>query len=96
MPDGELVCCYLANNSVKVFTPDFKLKNGITIGALLLDVAVVSKNELIVTTPTLNRLQLLTVRDRIKKGKYIPTEVGCCGIDCKNERLYVSCHENHG
>ena len=101
MPDGELVISGVDYYSVKVFTPDFKLKNKIppdfkpknkiTISSLICDVAVVSKNEVIVTTPNLISLQFLTVSDQIEKGKCIPVGMKCLGIDCKNERFYVTC-----
>ena len=93
MPNGELVNCDFENQSVKLFTIDLKLKNELKIGSHVWDVAVVSGNELIVTEPFSNRLQILNVSENIEKAKCIPVGMTCWGIDCKNEKLYISCHE---
>ena len=93
MPDSELVICDNTDSSVKVLTDEFKLINKLKPGPRAWDVASVSKTEVIVTEPDSKSLQFLTVSNGIEKGKSVSVGMNYYGIDCKNDKLYLTCHD---
>ena len=96
MPDGRIVVCECNNScSVKVFSQDFTFEYETNINCVW-DMAVVSKNQVIVSQRYDKCLQFLNISGAIVKGKSIPVEMNCFGVDCKNNRIYVTCHSYTG
>ena len=96
MSNGQLVVSDQDNYTLKVFTADFKLENELKCDSRPWDVAVLSKNEVIVTKPDSMCLDVLNVSGTVRKVRSIPIGEQCWGVDIKKDNIYVSCQLQDG
>ena len=96
MSNGQLVVSDQDSYTLKVFTADFKLENELKCDSRPWDVAVLSKNEVIVTKPDSMCLDVLNVSGTVRKVRSITIGEQCWGVDIKKDNIYVSCHLQAG
>lgn len=98
MPNGDLVICDNANQSVRSYNMATMINTGtLSLPVSPFDVASVDGNNVIVTLPSQKKLHLIQVLPSFQKGSTIACSKDgdikeCWGIDVAGDKIYVACY----
>lgn len=90
LPSGELVLCDRNNSSIKVFNPNFALKEMIQVRSVPWEVSMLSQEEVVISLPNNHMLQFINVLPKLKLGSSIDLGQVCYGVSVKDGMIYVS------
>ena len=94
MPSGELVVCDYNNKKVKILDQSWKITDSVRLPCAPRDLSVVDDETVIVTIPSIRRLQYVQVFPKLKAGCSIQVDKQCRGIEMFHKDPYVSCHSS--
>ena len=97
MSDGGVVLCDRSNNSNLILLSNtFTVKERLHLDSPPYDVSPVNSNNVMVTIPGKEKLQLIQVIPSLKRGRSIKVDRKCYGVQVVEDLIYVTCYKNHG
>ena len=90
MPNGELVLCDWNNESIKVFSIDFILKEQTKLASKPWDIDITTDDEVVISFPYSKSLMFLKVSPRLRLGSSIKLDQECRGVAVDDGSIFVS------
>ena len=91
MPSGDLVACDYKNQVIKSFSDVFSNKGNLSLPGPF-GIAVLDKQNAIVTIPGQKQLQLIQVLPNIQKASIIEVKKECWGVAVSGDKIFVTCY----
>ena len=96
MPNGDVVLCDWSNHYIILLSNTFTTKDILHLDHRPWDVSPVNSNNVMVTLPDENQLQLIQVIPSLKIGRSINVDRSCRGVQVVEDLIYVTCYNDPG
>ena len=96
IPNGEVILCDFNNKLVIVLDRAFNLVKALLLSESPWDVSIIDEDDLIVSCPNGERLQIIRQQPSLTVGRVIKLGAMCWGLAVVGNQIYVSCHRAPG
>ena len=96
MPNGDLALCDLETRKIIILDHEFKEKSTLKLPGKPWGIAVFSENEIVVSLPVLQILQIVEVEPNLKLKSSIHVGKKCFDVKTANESIFVACTTDPG